>query len=58
MIENDITLIRGFLPAHQKCAWNNAFEFLHVKKLFELKSSIDLNEDEIETMWKILQEGF
>ncbi len=58
VIENDITLIRGFLPAHQKCAWNNAFEFLHVKKLFELKSSIDLNEDEIETMWKILQEGF
>ena len=58
VIEKDITLIRGFLPAHKTCAWNNAFEFLHVKKLFDSKSSIDLNEDEIETMWKILQEGF
>lgn len=57
-IEEDLTLIRGFLPAHKTCAWNNTFNHLHVKKLFEEKSSIDLDDKAIETLWKILQEGF
>lgn len=58
IIEEDLTLIRGFLPAHQKCAWNSTFNHLHVKELFKQKSTITLDDDEIETMWKILQEGF
>lgn len=58
VIEEDLTLIRSFLPAHQKCAWNSTLHHLHVKELFEHKSTILLDDNEIETLWKILQEGF
>lgn len=56
-IEEKITLIRGFLPAHQTCAWNQPFELLHVKELFTQHSSIYFDDDAIETLWKVLQEG-
>ncbi|WP_041671897.1 recombination protein RecO [Sulfurospirillum barnesii] len=57
-ILNDLTLIRGFLPAHKTCAWNETFEHLHVKRLFEEKSTIALSDDHINVLWKILLEGF
>ena len=57
-IEEDLTLVRGFLPAHQACAWNTSFNLLHVSELFTCKSSVNFDNDEIDTLWKILQEGF
>ena len=57
-IEERLTLVRGFLPAHQRCAWNQSFEHLHVKELFETRSTILLDDKSIEVLWKILQEGF
>lgn len=57
-IESDLTLVRGFLPAHKTCAWNQTFDLLHVKKLFEEQSTIDLDNEQIEVLWKIVLEGF
>jgi len=57
-IEGNLTLIRGFLPAHEECVWSNTFERLHVKSLFETKSSMFIEDEDIERLWKILLEGF
>ena len=57
-IEEDLTLIRGFLPAHKTCAWNQTFDLLHVRQLFEEQSTIALDDEQIDVLWKILLEGF
>ena len=57
-IERDITLIRAFLPAHKHCAWNQTFDKNAVKMLFEEKSTIAFDDEQIEVLWKILLEGF
>jgi hypothetical protein len=57
-IEEDLTLIRAFLPAHKTCAWNRTFETLHVRKLFEEQSTIAFDDEEVEALWKIVLEGF
>jgi hypothetical protein len=56
-IRDDLALIRGFLPAHEHCVYSNTFERLHVEKLFKTKSSIFMDDEEIERLWKILLEG-
>ena len=57
-ISSDLTLIRAFLPAHKTCAWNQTFELVHVKQLFEEQSTIALSDEQIDVLWKILLEGF
>jgi len=57
-ITEDIALIRGFMPAHEKCVWMNPFNRLHVKEFFNTKSSMFLNDEEVERLWKIMLEGF
>ncbi|MDD2384038.1 MAG: recombination protein RecO [Sulfurospirillaceae bacterium] len=58
VIEKDLTLIRGFLPAHQTCAWNQSFNLSHITELFTDKSSVSLDDESIDILWKIMQEGF
>lgn len=58
VVEGSLTLIRGFLPAHQNCAWNHPLNALHVKVLFQTHSTISLEDDAIDILWKILLEGF
>lgn len=57
-VQSDLTLIRGFLPAHQTCAWNQPLEFLHVKTLFDTYSTIQFEDDAVDRLWKIVLEGF
>lgn len=56
-IDEDFTLIRGFLPAHATCVSKKPLNLLHVKKLFETKSSIALDDDAVDILWNILEEG-
>lgn len=58
VIEEHLTLIRGFLPAHQACAWNQSLEHLHVRNLFETSSTIALEDNAIEILWRVVLEGF
>ncbi len=57
-IDKHISLVRGFLPAHEKCAWTEPFDELFIKELFSKKSSLFLNDESIEKLWKIMMEGF
>lgn len=57
-INEELTLIRGFLPAHTTCAWNNALSYQAIEKLFTCKSSVALDDHEVEMLWKVVQEGF
>ncbi len=57
-IEEDLTLIRGFLPAHERCVWSAKFDHLHVKSLFETQSSMFVSDEDVDRLWKILLEGF
>jgi len=57
-ITQQLTLVRGFLPSHQTCAWNQPFEHAPIKELFTHHSTIFLDDDAIETLWNVLQEGF
>ena len=57
-IMQDLTLIRAFLPAHKTCAWNQTFELLHVRQLFEEHSTIALSDKQVDVLWKIMLEGF
>jgi len=56
-IENEISLVRSFLPTHKKCSYSKAFELSQIKELFEEKSLINFNEEEVEYLWKILLQG-
>jgi len=56
-IENDISLIRAFLPAHKHCSHTLSFNPKGLTWLYEKGSTLFLDEQEIERMWYILNEG-
>lgn len=56
-ISNDISLVRGFLPVHAKCTYSRSFKLEHIKEMFEEKSLIKLNDEEVEYLWNILLQG-
>ncbi len=58
MIEKDVSLLRAFLPAHKECIYKESFKHLHVKELFQNKSTIFFEDKEIDKLWNILLEGF
>jgi len=53
-----LALIRGFMPAHEQCVWSNTFNRLHVEELFDKKSCMFLNDEDVERLWKTMLEGF
>jgi len=57
-IEEDISLVRSFMPAHEKCVWTNPFNRLHVEELFQTKSTMFMSDEDIERLWQIMLEGF
>lgn len=56
-IKEDISLVRGFLPTHASCVYGRGFEFYKVKELFENKTTLSFNDDEIDYLWNILLQG-
>ena len=57
-ITDEITLLRAFLPAHKECSYQNGMKLLHVRELFENRSTIFLDDKDIDKLWEILLEGF
>ncbi len=57
-IENKVALVRAFLPAHEKCVYENGFDREKIIDLFENKKSLLFNEKEINRLWKIINLGF
>ena len=56
-INNDISLIRSYLPAHPKCSHTLSIKQEGVQELFENYSSLFLSDKEIERLWLVLLEG-
>jgi len=56
-IEENISLVRGFIPVHAKCTYSRIFEFNKIKDLFEEKNLINFTDDEVEYLWNIIMQG-
>lgn len=56
-IENNISLVRSFLPTHALCSYSKKFDIMSIKELFEEKSTINLTNKDIEYLWDILLQG-
>ncbi|MCD8213894.1 MAG: recombination protein RecO [Campylobacter sp.] len=50
-------LTRGFLPSHPHCFQRSEFDIYKIENLFDAKSTIELNDDEINSLYKIILEG-
>jgi hypothetical protein len=56
-IEKNISLVRAFLPTHKKCTHTLEINKKALMYLYETKSTLLLQDYEIERMWIILLEG-
>jgi len=56
-IESNISLVRSFIPTHGSCSYSKSFHLSQIKQLFEEKSTISLNDEEVEYLWNILLQG-
>ena len=57
-VNNDLVLTRSFLPAHKSCLFGDVFDKSKIEELFISKSTIYLDDSEVDKLWKILQKGF
>ena len=56
-IEDDIALIRAFLPTHKECTHTLSIKKDALSELFSNKSTLFLNDTEVNRLWNILLEG-
>jgi len=57
-IENNISLIRAFLPAHENCSHTLTINQKGLEWLYSHGSTLFLDDNEIERLWYIVNEGF
>ena len=56
-INKDISLIRAFLPTHSKCTHTFSINRNALNELFTNKSTLFLNDKEVNRLWHVLMEG-
>lgn len=56
-IKQNISLIRAFLPTHEECTHTLSFSKQSLKELYINKSTMFMDDKEIERLWSILLEG-
>jgi len=56
-IEDDISLIRAYLPTHKECTHTFGIKKESFDELFINKSSLFLNDKEVDRLWAILLDG-
>jgi recombinational DNA repair protein (RecF pathway) len=56
-IENDLILTRGFLPAHQRCLFGAILDKSKIEILFATQKTLFLSDDEVDFLWRIIEEG-
>ncbi|WP_321778404.1 recombination protein RecO [Sulfurimonas sp.] len=55
--DNEISVIRAFLPTHTQCSHTLGINKLALHELFFNKSSLFLNDKEVDRLWNVLLEG-
>ena len=56
-VNKSFILTRGYLCGHKTCLCGQVLEYKKIKKLFSEKRTLFLSDNEIEVLWKIIQEG-
>ena len=56
-IKNDLVLTRGFLPAHKRCLFGRIVDKEKSATLFKTGSTLFLEDEEVDFLWKIMEEG-
>jgi recombinational DNA repair protein (RecF pathway) len=56
-IEEKVVLKRSFLVAHDRCLIGKKFDKKMIKDLFKEKSTLLFDDEDVERLWEILQEG-
>jgi len=58
VIKDSVAFLRAFLPAHPGCIYKRSYPLAPIRELFGNKSTLFLNDNEIDDLWQILCEGF
>ncbi len=56
-IDDSLVLTRSFLPTHSHCINQKGFEKEKIETLFENKTTLHLEDSEVEILWDIVLEG-
>ena len=57
-IENNLSLIKGFVPAHNFCANSKTLPFKEINELFTNNTSMFIDDETIELLFEIMAKGF
>ena len=58
ILDEQVGLMRAFLPTHPNCIYGEALNKKEVFNLYNTRSSIHLNDEVIEKLYNILMKGF
>ncbi|MFA5232920.1 MAG: recombination protein RecO [Sulfurimonas sp.] len=58
IIEDEVSLIRAFLPTHKACSHTFGIKKGSLIELYKNKSTLFLNDEEVERLWCLILEGF
>jgi hypothetical protein len=56
-ISDNISLVRAFIPTHSSCSLTKSFQKHKIQELFENKTLISFEDDEVEHLWYVLLQG-
>ncbi|MBN2815985.1 MAG: recombination protein RecO [Campylobacterales bacterium] len=56
-IEASVSLIRAYLPVHEECTHTLSINIQGLLELYNNKSTLFLNDIEVERLWRVLLEG-
>ncbi len=57
IVEDDISLLRAFLPTHKECTHTFSIKKGAITELYKNKTTLFLNDEEIDRLWYLLLEG-
>jgi len=57
VLENKVGLMRAFIPTHPHCIYSFSVEKKDIFRLFNTKSTIHINDKEIEALYQIVLKG-
>lgn len=57
VIEDNISLVRSFMPVHASCTYSKSFEIKKIRELFLEKTLISFEDEEVDYLWDILLQG-
>ncbi len=56
-IEDEVSLLRAFLPSHKKCSHRLSISSRILKKLYNDESTLFMSDKDVDILWHVLIEG-